>query len=265
VTDKELERLLEVAAERGRRGWYLAAALAGLRRSELTRLTWASVDLEAGLLTIRDGKAKREDVVPLHPELRAELKVGRPADAKPTDRVFPTAVTNLTRKLDFKRAGTPEVDEQGRVTDLHGLRATLGTRLARAGIAPQVAQRIMRHADYRTTLKHYTMLSLADTTAAMHLLPGGRGDSALRGHRFPPLRTSLRFPETEKRALSRFLSSRSTIQRVVKRRCAMERSTPTATTPAASLANNASCASRRDAVRGCAAFAARAESTPNPA
>ncbi|HEX6884855.1 MAG TPA: tyrosine-type recombinase/integrase, partial [Planctomycetota bacterium] len=74
----------------------------------------------------------------------------------------------------------PELDEQGRVADLHGLRATLGTRLARAGIAPQVAQRIMRHADYRTTLKHYTMLSLADTTAAMQRLPGGGGTSAPR-------------------------------------------------------------------------------------
>jgi hypothetical protein len=38
----------------------------------------------------------------------------------------------------------------------------------------------MRHADYRTTLKHYTMLSLADTTAAMHRLPGGGGTSAPR-------------------------------------------------------------------------------------
>jgi len=177
LTDEELERLLDVAAERGRKVWYLAAVLAGLRRSELVRLTWGSIDLAAGLLTIRDGKAKREDVVPLHPELLAELKAAKPAGATPTDLVFPTAVTNLTRKLDFERAGI-KPDEQGRVADLHGLRATLGTRLARAGVAPQVAQRIMRHADYRTTLKHYTMLSLADTTAAMRLLPGGRGQSA---------------------------------------------------------------------------------------
>lgn len=33
----------------------------------------------------------------------------------------------------------------------------------------------MRHADYRTTLNHYTMLSLADTSAAMRLLPDGGG------------------------------------------------------------------------------------------
>ncbi len=34
------------------------------------------------------------------------------------------------------------------------LRTTLGTQLARAGVAPQITQRIMRHADFRTTNRH---------------------------------------------------------------------------------------------------------------
>jgi integrase len=191
LTDEELANLLKVAEERGRRGWYLTAVLAGLRRGELIRLTWASVDLDEGVLIIRDGKAKREDVVPLHPELLAELKRIRPADAKATDRVFPTEVTNLTRKLDFERAGIKLVDERGRIADFHGLRATLGTRLARAGVAPQVAQRLMRHADYRTTLQHYTMLSLADTVAAVKRLPGGGADVSESG---PPRREWSRKP-----------------------------------------------------------------------
>ena len=42
----------------------------------------------------------------------------------------------------------------------------------RAGVTPQVAQRIMRHTDYRTTLKHYTVLVLTDTAAAINRLPG---------------------------------------------------------------------------------------------
>ena len=49
------------------------------------------------------------------------------------------------------------------MADLHSLRIPLGTRLAREGIAPQIAQRIMRHADYRTTLKH-THRSACPTT-----------------------------------------------------------------------------------------------------
>jgi hypothetical protein len=39
--------------------------------------------------------------------------------------------------------------------------------LARGGVTPQVAQRIMRHASYSTTLKHYTALTLRDDAAAI--------------------------------------------------------------------------------------------------
>lgn len=109
-------------------------------------------------------------------------------------------VTNRTRMLDFLRAGiarrVPVVDaagkpvmvgegadakpktrisvedNEGRVIDLHALRTTLGTQLARAGVTPQVAQRVMRHSDYRTTLKHYTVLGLTDTAKAVARLPG---------------------------------------------------------------------------------------------
>ena len=51
------------------------------------------------------------------------------------------------------------------------MRTTLGTNLARAGVAPQLAQRIIRHADYRTTHKHYTVLGLTDTAKAIEQLP----------------------------------------------------------------------------------------------
>jgi len=193
LTDDELSRLLAVARERdaelnadpkyphgrsARAAWYLGAALAGLRRGDLTRLTWGAVDFDAGSLTIRDGKARREDVVPMHPDLAAELRAIRPDIAPPTAKVFPTAVTNRTRTLDFERAGI-KPDEQGRVADLHALRTTLGTNLARAGVAPQVAQRIMRHGNYRTTMQHYTILGLADTAGAIGRLPGIRLSEAV--------------------------------------------------------------------------------------
>ena len=173
LSDEELTRLMAVAEERGRKTWYLAAVLAGLRRSDLMRLTWGDVDLEDAVLTIRDGKAKREDRLPIHSELLEELRRIRPATVLPKARVFPCAVTNRTRQEDFKRAKISlDADEQGRVVDLHALRGTLGTRIAREGIAPQVAQRLMRHSDYRLTLKHYTVLSLSDAAAAMDRLPG---------------------------------------------------------------------------------------------
>ncbi len=205
LTDDELARLFAVAEDRGRKAWYLTAALAGLRKGDLQRLTWADVDSAEGTITIRGGKANRTDVIPMHPQLAEELNQRRDdALAMPTARVFPQAVTTVTVLKDFLRAGLahreivtdakgkpvmigkgkrqrPKTrivaeDAEGRTIDLHALRTTLGTNLARAGIAPQVAQRIMRHADYRTTLKHYTVLGLADTAKAIESLPTIRPD-----------------------------------------------------------------------------------------
>jgi integrase len=115
------------------------------------------------------------------------LAARKPADAGALDKVFPTEVTDLTRRKDFLAAGLARVetydrngltkkrivteDEEGRVIDLHAMRTTLGTELARQGVASQIAQQIMRHRDYRTTLWHYTSLSLADATKGMEEVP----------------------------------------------------------------------------------------------
>ncbi|GDX99994.1 hypothetical protein LBMAG48_23980 [Phycisphaerae bacterium] len=200
LTDDELARLLEVARERGRDAWYLAAALAGLRKGDMAKLVWGDVNFTEGTLTLRHGKAKRIDTLPMHPQLADALRRRLDANpALPTARVWPDTVQDLTRLKDFLRAGIAKVvdvtdkhgkpvmigtgenakpktrisveDDQSRVIDLHALRTTLGTQLARAGVAPQVAQRLMRHSDYKTTLKHYTILGLTDTAAAVAKLP----------------------------------------------------------------------------------------------
>lgn len=196
LTDDELARLIAVARERDaalnanadfvdrygqsrRTAWYLAAALAGLRRGDLVRLRWSSVDMANGTIIITDGNARRTDVLPIHPQLAESLGAIRPRRMTPQAlaqaKVFPHAVTNRTVAADFERAGIAP-DAEGRIADLHALRTTLGTNLARRGVTPQVAQKIMRHADYRTTLACYTVLGLADTAAAVARLPGVGAD-----------------------------------------------------------------------------------------
>lgn len=201
LTDEELARLLEVAAKRGRRAWYLTAALAGLRFGDLGRLQWSDVDFEASTILIRRGKSKRDDLLPLHPDLATELRALKAKQkASDADRVFPTIMDGRTRLNDFFAAGLAErvevknpdgstkmrshgkgrgkrqvpvirlvakPDAKGRVVDLHALRTTLGTKLARAGVAPALAKQIMRHSDYRTTLKYYTDLDATDANAAI--------------------------------------------------------------------------------------------------
>ena len=178
LTEEELRRLMAVGEERGRKLWYLMALWAGLRLSELKHITWGDVNLARGVLVVRKGKANRVDEVPLHPDLAAELTRERPRTALPSAKVFPTAVSNTTRRKDFMRAEIPETDEDGRYADLHALRSTLGTMLARAGVTPQVAQKVMRHSDYRTTIRFYTKLGLSDTAAAVHALPSPTGGTA---------------------------------------------------------------------------------------
>lgn len=68
-----ISRLMTIARERLRPAWYMLALLAGLRLSELRKLTWGDIRLERGVLTIGMGKAMRLDEVPLDPELAAAI------------------------------------------------------------------------------------------------------------------------------------------------------------------------------------------------
>lgn len=182
LTEKEVEALLDVARAQAQETaqaalrplWYTFALLAGLRRGDMERLTWGAVDLDAGTLTIRGGKAKRRvDKLPLHPELTAEIRRVKPTDVLPSARVFPAPVSNATRKKDFLDAGIPLVNEHGEHADLHSLRVTFGTRLALNGVLPAVHQRLMRHSTIELTMRYYTKLNLDDLQAhGIEKLPG---------------------------------------------------------------------------------------------
>lgn len=55
--------------------------------------------------------------------------------------------------------------------DVHYLRHTFATLLARNGVSPGVAQKLMRHGDIRLTMNTCTHLELADTAGAVAALP----------------------------------------------------------------------------------------------
>ncbi len=72
---------------------------------------------------------------------------------------------------DLKAAGIPKTDAQGYTLDIHCLRHTFATLLARSGVSPATAQKLMRHSDTRLTMNVYTHLHLADTAGAVEALP----------------------------------------------------------------------------------------------
>jgi len=169
LTIEEIGNLLAVAEARGRKLFYLFALWGGLRRGELGRVTWGDVDLVRGVLRMSKGKAKRLDEVPLHPDLLAELRRVRHVGGMPSARIFPTVPTNDTRTKDYIRAGIKEVD--GLHADLHSLRSSLCTMMALQHVPAEVARRVMRHSDYRTTAKHYLKIQISDAEKFVAALP----------------------------------------------------------------------------------------------
>lgn len=171
LNDAEFQRLLSVAGPR--KPIYLVAGLTGLRKGELRQLRWGDIDLENALLKVRAEISKngKDDFVPLHAQLLKPLRQLKPRDADAGTKVFAGMPSQYTFRRDLKKAHIARVDGLKRCVDFHCLRTSLGTNLARAGVAPQIAQRIMRHASMKTTLESYTKLELVDSARGIAALP----------------------------------------------------------------------------------------------
>jgi integrase len=155
---------------------YLVLVYTGLRINELTDLQVSSVRLDAAKpgidLPAVPGSKRREDrFIPLRADLVGLLRP-RVEGRAPTDRVFDVPADLIKRfNADCKRAGIPKRDERRRTVDIHSLRMTFNTWLAKAGVAPRIAQELMRHSDIALTTQVYTDPALFDLVTAVEALP----------------------------------------------------------------------------------------------
>lgn len=167
---------------------WLAFLETGSRWSELTRTRWADWDLEQLTLVLRaeNTKTKKRRILPLRAEMVAALKNLRVAQERVlgrevlgSDPVFRTpeaatwmkATNNAMRLFNrlLKRAGIPRLDAEGRKLDIHSLRHTFGSRLARNGAGLVQVQRLMGHSDPKLTAQVYTHLDVEDLRKAIDL------------------------------------------------------------------------------------------------
>lgn len=169
----------------------------GARYGELTRVTWGDLDVDGRTLLLRaeNTKSGRQRVIPMNGDLVDDLLALRPIHQqfqgrvpRADDRVFRTprghawspiskkALEIFWRILD--RAGIERVDAQGRTLDIHALRHTFASRLARAGVPLQQVQRLLGHSDPKLTAQIYTHLETDDLRDAVERLgrasPGPR-------------------------------------------------------------------------------------------
>jgi len=160
----------------------------GARFGEMAALRWRDVSIPGACATLRaeTTKTQRERTVPLTAkmlerlrrmqELQVQQAGGKAVD--PDGIVFVSPLgsvqhqSNSYRRFQqlLIRAGIPRKSPAGQL-DIHALRHTAATRLARAGIGLAQAQYLLGHADPRMTAQVYTKLVAEDVRGAVLKLP----------------------------------------------------------------------------------------------
>ena len=146
----------------------LVAVLTGLRRSELFALRWGAVDLDKGVLEVRESVYNGQFSTPkTHSSMRriplsspvvAMLRKSQPGKRGPNDLVFASRTgTPLRPENILKREIRPACDrlDMPRV-GWHTFRHTHATLLHELGESVKTAQAILGHSDIGTTLQIYT-------------------------------------------------------------------------------------------------------------
>jgi integrase len=169
LTPAEFEALLESTPNPRRQLAYLIAGRTGLRWSEMRKIQWSQIDLDAGTIIIRaaDAKNRREQVIAM-PMLLVQRLREIPAKIGP---VMPHPPIRRTWMEDIARAGITHVTDAGQA-DRRCLRKTFVTHLALSGVDLRTAQRMARHSSPNLTANIYTDPALLDMQAAAAALNG---------------------------------------------------------------------------------------------
>ena len=158
LTSDEVRRLLKAVPEK-RRLYYAVAVYLGLRWSEVYRLRWDDVDLQAGKVYLRAEatKAGRADTLDIPPRLVRMLRYSRNANGH--GAIFLSKPIQRTWKRDLELAGI-RYEVNGQQADRKCLRKTCCTQMILAGGSLWQVVRHMRHRDPKVTLRAYAELGV---------------------------------------------------------------------------------------------------------
>lgn len=165
--------------------WFTFVETGG-RYSEVVRVVWGDINFERRELGFRHANTKngKQREVPLFDVLVRELLdlreqhrrvLGRPPRAdervflKPLGKQWEAQSKLLLRSLWslMQRAKIERVDSHGDRIDIHALRHTCATRMARKGVPITHVQRILGHSSIELTARFYTHLGIEDLRAAI--------------------------------------------------------------------------------------------------
>ena len=155
---------------------YELALTTGLRYNEIKTLERMDFDLTHGTVTVQGKNSKNghTSTLLLKEVAWSKLKVylsSRPA--LPHAQAFMGMQSGAGAKMlktDLAFAGVDYENEYGKA-DFHSLRHTFCAMLAKSGVQPQVAQRLMRHSSIDLTMNFYTHILIKDKASAISQLP----------------------------------------------------------------------------------------------
>jgi integrase/recombinase XerD len=149
----------------------------GMRRSELVRLELFDLDLERGTVMIREGKGKKDRVVPIGERAcawtRKYLDDVRPSLVSPEERTVFVSYDGTRFSPDFlSRMETGYIDEAeiGKRGSCHLLRHAMATLMLEGGADIRYVQQMLGHASLETTeiYTHVTITRLKQIHALTH-------------------------------------------------------------------------------------------------
>lgn len=191
LTREEAGALLNALKERSfdTHDTALLSLFSGLRAGEIHALTWGDVDMDAGIIYVKDPKNKRSRHAFMTAEVKAMFAGRRYHGQTKTALVFPAATgnkrveisdsfQNTVRELGLNNSG--EVDAKGNSMEIqdarqrvvfHTLRHTFASWLAQAGTPMYTLSQLMGHADMKMT-QRYSHLAPDNMQAATLILQG---------------------------------------------------------------------------------------------
>ncbi len=144
----EVEDLLENALNEKYEHYLMILTIwrSGIRVSELTDLTPADIDLEKNRIEVREGKGDKDRVIPLHPELKREIKSYMDIkELKTDDKIFDYS-SRWVQKIIKKYA-----PEGKNWIHPHTLRHSFAVHVIDSGLDSRKLQKMLGHSSLQTT------------------------------------------------------------------------------------------------------------------
>ncbi len=158
LSKQEVKRMLAVTENPKHKATLMLLYYAGLRLNEVRTLRWEDMDIERGIIHVKNGKGSKERVVFLHPELKNTLLFMGLGDIGPVlysnvgggryhPRTIQMIVKNASKKAGISKNVTP-----------HTLRHSFATHLVEGGADIRSVQKLLGHKNIKTTIL-YTHIS----------------------------------------------------------------------------------------------------------